>query len=337
MNEALRLGRLSAEEGEVPVGAVVTIGNKIIGRGRNRREKVKNALHHAEIEAINEACARLGGWRLWECEMYVTLEPCPMCAGAIINSRIKKVTFGAWDKKNGACGSVTNLFTSPFSFTPIYEGGFMEKECADLLSAFFKDLRKKSENNKTEKENTTMEKIASFTVDHTKLMRGMYISRIDGDVVTYDIRTRRPNVEEVMENGAIHTLEHLFATFVRNSKFKDNIILVSRVEAYVECCRRCGIELTAADKLIVGTAGKPLSRSTVQRVVRQEMMAANVQGRKSPHILRHTFATHLLGKGADMREIQELMGHSSLSTTQHYTHNSIEQLQSVYDKAHPHK
>lgn len=113
--------------------------------------------------------------------------------------------------------------------------------------------------------------------------------------------------------------------------------LVSRVEAYVECCRRCGIELTAADKLIVGTAGKPLSRSTVQRVVRQEMMAANVQGRKSPHILRHTFATHLLGKGADMREIQELMGHSSLSTTQHYTHNSIEQLQSVYDKAHPHK
>lgn len=113
--------------------------------------------------------------------------------------------------------------------------------------------------------------------------------------------------------------------------------LVSRVEAYVECCRRCGIELTAADKLIVGTVGKPLSRSTVQRVVRQEMMAANVQGRKSPHILRHTFATHLLGKGADMREIQELMGHSSLSTTQHYTHNSIEQLQSVYDKAHPHK
>lgn len=113
--------------------------------------------------------------------------------------------------------------------------------------------------------------------------------------------------------------------------------LVSRVEAYVECCRRCGIELTAADKLIVGTAGKPLSRSTVQRVVRQEMMAANVQGRKSPHILRHTFATHLLGKGADMREIQELMGHSSLSTTQHYTHNSIGQLLSVYDKAHPHK
>ena len=224
MTEALRLAEISAAEGEVPVGAVVTIGNKIIGRGRNRREKVKNALHHAEIEAINEACARLGGWRLWECEMYVTLEPCPMCAGAIINSRIKKVTFGAWDKKNGACGSVTNLFTSGFSFAPIYEGGFMETECADVLSRFFKSLRTKTQKNKKEKENATMEKIASFTVDHTKLMRGMYISRIDGDVVTYDIRTRRPNVEEVMENGAIHTLEHLFATFVRNSEFKDNII-----------------------------------------------------------------------------------------------------------------
>ena len=224
MIEALRLAEISAAEGEVPVGAVVTIGNKIIGRGRNRREKVKNALHHAEIEAINEACARLGGWRLWECEMYVTLEPCPMCAGAIINSRIKKVTFGAWDKKNGACGSVTNLFTSGFSFAPIYEGGFMEAECADVLSRFFKSLRTKTQKNKKEKENATMEKIASFTVDHTKLMRGMYISRIDGDVVTYDIRTRRPNVEEVMENGAIHTLEHLFATFVRNSEFKDNII-----------------------------------------------------------------------------------------------------------------
>lgn len=225
MNEALRLAELAFLEGEVPVGAVVTIGNKIIGTGRNRREKGKNALHHAEIEAINEACKRLGGWRLWECELYVTLEPCPMCAGAIINARIKNVVFGAYDKKNGACGSVTNLFESGFSYSPSYEGGFMEEECADVLSRFFKDLRKKSEEKKQPKrENNNMEKIASFTVDHTKLLRGMYISRIDGDVVTYDIRTRRPNVEEVMENDAIHTVEHLFATFVRNSEFKDNII-----------------------------------------------------------------------------------------------------------------
>ena len=225
MNEALRLAEQAFLEGEVPVGAVVTIGNKIIGTGRNRREKGKNALHHAEIEAINEACKRLGGWRLWECELYVTLEPCPMCAGAIINARIKNVVFGAYDKKNGACGSVTNLFESGFSYSPSYEGGFMGNECADVLSRFFKDLRKKSEEKKQPKrENINMEKIASFTVDHTKLLRGMYISRIDGDVVTYDIRTRRPNVEEVMENGAIHTVEHLFATFVRNSEFKDNII-----------------------------------------------------------------------------------------------------------------
>lgn len=224
MLEALRLSQEAAQNGEVPVGAVVTIGNKIIGRGVNGREKGKNALHHAEIQAIDQACKRLGGWRLWECDIYVTLEPCPMCAGAIINARFKNVYFGAYDAKNGACGSVTNLFEGNFSYTPKYEGGVMQQECAQVLTAFFEKLRSKRQNKTPIKENGNMEKIASFTVDHTKLMRGMYISRIDGDVVTYDIRTRRPNVEEVMENGAIHTLEHLFATFVRNSKFKDNII-----------------------------------------------------------------------------------------------------------------
>lgn len=224
MEEALRLARESALLGEVPVGAVVVIGDKIIGRGLNRREKGRNALYHAEIQAIDEACKRLGGWRLWECEMYVTLEPCPMCAGAIINARLRNVVFGAYDDKNGACGSVTNLFETKFSYTPQYEGGYMEEECKSILSDFFKNLREKKEIKKLKTETGKMEKIDSFTVDHTKLMRGMYISRIDGDVITYDIRTRRPNVEEVMETGAIHTLEHLFATFVRNSKFKDNII-----------------------------------------------------------------------------------------------------------------
>lgn len=224
MNEALRLAREAALMGEVPVGAVVVIGDKIIGRGLNRREKGRNALYHAEIQAIDEACKRLGGWRLWECEMYVTLEPCPMCAGAIINARIKNVVFGACDEKNGACGSVTNLFENDFSYTPRYEGGYMETECKSVLTEFFKELRERRETKKINSETGKMEKIDSFTVDHTKLMRGMYISRIDGDVITYDIRTRRPNVEEVMATGAIHTLEHLFATFVRNSKFKDNII-----------------------------------------------------------------------------------------------------------------
>jgi tRNA(Arg) A34 adenosine deaminase TadA/S-ribosylhomocysteine lyase LuxS involved in autoinducer biosynthesis len=224
MCEALRLAEEAALNGEVPVGAVVTIGDKIIGRGRNCRESERNALCHAEIQAIDEACRRLGGWRLWECEMYVTLEPCPMCAGAIINARLKKVTFGAYDEKNGACGSVTNLFESGFSYTPPYEGGYMEDECKKILADFFKSLRKEKTKVNKSRENGKMEKIDSFTVDHTKLQRGMYISRIDGNVITYDIRTRRPNVEEVMETGAIHTVEHLFATFVRNSKFKDNII-----------------------------------------------------------------------------------------------------------------
>ncbi len=141
MLEAISLAKESALEGEVPVGAVVTFEDKVVGRGRNRREKSKNALAHAEIEAINDACRNLGGWRLWQCEMYVTLEPCPMCAGAIINSRIKKVTFGAYDKKAGSCGTLINLFDFNYNHKPETESGFMQEECSELLSDFFKDLR----------------------------------------------------------------------------------------------------------------------------------------------------------------------------------------------------
>ena len=143
MKYALDLARQSADEGEVPVGAIVVCDGKIVGEGRNRREVVKNALNHAEIEAIDNACKNLGGWRLWKCDLYVTLEPCPMCAGAIINSRIKNVYFGATDEKNGAVVSVARLFDMNFTHKPLYEGGIMGEECAKILSNFFKDLRKK--------------------------------------------------------------------------------------------------------------------------------------------------------------------------------------------------
>lgn len=146
MKTALSLADEAAKDDEVPVGAVIVKDGEIVSVGRNRREKGKNALCHAEIEAINSACEKLGGWRLWQCEMFVTLEPCPMCSGAIINSRIKKVTFGAYDKKAGCCGSVVNIFDLPFNHKPEIVGGFMEEECAERLSEFFKKLREKRGN-----------------------------------------------------------------------------------------------------------------------------------------------------------------------------------------------
>lgn len=141
MREAIRQASLAAQEGEVPVGAVIVQDGKIIACGRNRREYGKNALYHAELEAIDAACKALGGWRLPRCELYVTLEPCPMCAGAIINSRIEKVYFGAYDKKAGSIVSVTELFALPYNHKPLTEGGVLEEECAAQLSGFFKTLR----------------------------------------------------------------------------------------------------------------------------------------------------------------------------------------------------
>ena len=143
MREAILLAKEAADDDEAPIGAVIVRDGVIVGRGRNRREKDKNALGHAEIEAINDACKTLGGWRLIGCTMYVTLEPCPMCTGAIINSRIERVVFGAYDKKAGSCGSLINLFDLPYNHKPLLSGGFMEEECGSLLSEFFKKLRKK--------------------------------------------------------------------------------------------------------------------------------------------------------------------------------------------------
>ncbi len=143
MLRALELAREAGEEGEVPVGAVVVYQGKIISEGRNRRERDKNALCHAELEAIDGACRALGGWRLWQCELYVTLEPCPMCAGAIINARIPRVVFGASDPKAGSCGSITDLFAMPYNHHPQVFSGFLEEEAAGLLRDFFRRLREK--------------------------------------------------------------------------------------------------------------------------------------------------------------------------------------------------
>lgn len=142
MLEALKQAKLASDMGEVPVGAVIVKDGKIIAVGKNERETKQNALSHAEIEAINNACKTLGSWRLDGCEMYVTLEPCPMCAGAIINSRIKTLVFGAFDSKMGSIDSVINLCDYPYNHKVEVYGGIMEDECLSVLKTFFEDLRK---------------------------------------------------------------------------------------------------------------------------------------------------------------------------------------------------
>lgn len=141
MKEAIKHAIKAAKDNEVPVGAVVVKSGEIVATGRNRREKSKDATRHAEIEAIENACKKLGGWRLWQCELFVTLEPCPMCAGAIINSRIQRVIFGAKDEKSGSCGSVINLFDLPYNHKPVLVSGVLEDECSKILTDFFKKLR----------------------------------------------------------------------------------------------------------------------------------------------------------------------------------------------------
>ena len=141
MQQALELARTAAAEGEVPVGCVIVQDGTVIGRGHNRRETGRSALAHAEIEAIAEACRRLGGWRLWQATLYVTLEPCPMCAGAIINARIPRVVIGAMDPKAGSCGSVVNLFDLPYNHRPEITRGVLEDACASELRTFFRTLR----------------------------------------------------------------------------------------------------------------------------------------------------------------------------------------------------
>jgi tRNA(adenine34) deaminase len=144
IRQAMALAQEAAAEGEVPVGALIVKDGEVLSTGRNRRELGRNALYHAELEAINAACKKLGGWRLPGCTLYVTLEPCPMCAGAIINARIPRVVFGAYDPKAGSVGSVADLFTLPYNWKPEVRAGCLEDECAAQLTDFFKKLRNRS-------------------------------------------------------------------------------------------------------------------------------------------------------------------------------------------------
>lgn len=142
MQEALALARETAAQGEVPVGCVIVRGGAVIGRGRNRREEKQAVSSHAEMEAMAQANAALGSWRLEDCDLYVTLEPCPMCAGAILNARVRRVFYGARDRAMGACGGVLNLFMEDFPHHPQLVGGILAEECQAVLSEFFKGLRK---------------------------------------------------------------------------------------------------------------------------------------------------------------------------------------------------
>ena len=142
MKEALALAGQCLATGDVPVGCVVVApGGQIIGRGRNRREEGQNAAAHAEMEAIDQACRALGSWRLTGCALYVTLEPCPMCAGAILNARISEVWYGAREEKTGCCGSVLNLFAEGFPYKAAVRGGLLENECREPLQEFFRRRR----------------------------------------------------------------------------------------------------------------------------------------------------------------------------------------------------
>ena len=142
MRRALALAQEAAQAGEVPVGCVIVHNGEIIGSGRNRREEKQAVFSHAEMEAMAQANAVLGSWRLDECSLYVTLEPCPMCAGAIINARIPRVYYGARDREMGACGGVLNLFMECFPHHPALVGGILAEECREVLTEFFKQLRK---------------------------------------------------------------------------------------------------------------------------------------------------------------------------------------------------
>ena len=141
MGLALEQAKQALEQGEVPVGAVIVREGEVVSQGHNTRERERNALHHAEILAIDAACKRLGGWRLTGCTLYVTLEPCPMCTGALINARVDRVVFGAKDEKAGCCGTLMDLTHVNFGHHPKVTRGVREEECSGILAEFFSRMR----------------------------------------------------------------------------------------------------------------------------------------------------------------------------------------------------
>ncbi|MBQ8568909.1 MAG: nucleoside deaminase [Oscillospiraceae bacterium] len=197
MEKALSLAKEAAFSGEVPVGAVIVrnCDGFIAGTGKNTREGCHTALGHAEISAISEACAVLGGWRLSGCTLYVTLEPCPMCAGAVINARIDRVVFGAYDKKAGSCGSVTDLFGMGYNHAPIVQGGILENECTALLKDFFSSRRNKGKfslsdiytDDQAERAETLFGIPKSITIDNINQKYNCVFIRKKGKPVGYGV------------------------------------------------------------------------------------------------------------------------------------------------------
>lgn len=189
MNEALRLAEAARDAGEIPVGAVVVKNGEIIGRGQNRRESGEGATAHAEILAINEACAKLGGWRLTGCELYVTLEPCPMCAGAIVNARLDHVVFGASDTKMGALGGLFSLLDYPLGCKTVVERGVLEKECKELLDSFFAARREANQAQKNKSKRLGRDFYTADVLDVAPALLGKLLCRRSesGEVVKYRI------------------------------------------------------------------------------------------------------------------------------------------------------
>lgn len=189
MKEALRLAEAAREAGEIPVGAVVVKNGEIIGRGQNRRESGGGASAHAEILAINEACAKLGGWRLTGCELYVTLEPCPMCAGAIVNARLDRVVFGASDTKMGALGGLFSLLDYPLGCKTVVEHGVLEAECKAILDSFFAARRNANQAEKSKSKRLGRDFYTADVLDVAPALLGKLLCRKceDGEVLKYRI------------------------------------------------------------------------------------------------------------------------------------------------------